>query len=265
MMIRLFATVAALSAISSALGGTNRPARGRDRIPVHDTVPGPRVNGNEDRRPLLTPRAPCLMFAASIGLERLVHNPMRIEQLQATIDAAWEDRANVGLSTRGPVRDAVDATFDLLDSGKVRVAERKDGAWHVNQWLKKAVLLSFRLHDMATISGGPGGAPWFDKLPSKFKGWDDKAFRAAGFRADQNDVVGEAQVEPALLHRDENLRGAGLARSGNLVDGRGFFGECVAAETVDRVGEIGRPGGIRQGQPEQDQAGGGPKSSTADE
>lgn len=83
----------------------------------------------------------------------------------------------------GEVRDAVEAALDLLDRGEARVAEKIDGKWVVNQWLKKAVLLSFRLNDMATIPGAPGGASWFDKVPSKFAGWDDARFRAAGFRA----------------------------------------------------------------------------------
>jgi 2,3,4,5-tetrahydropyridine-2-carboxylate N-succinyltransferase len=98
--------------------------------------------------------------------------------LQNTIEQAWEGRDKVNLETKGPVRDAVMAALDLLDSGKARVAEKHDGEWHVHQWLKKAVLLSFRLNDMAMISGGPGGSSWWDKVPSKFDGWAEK-FNAA--------------------------------------------------------------------------------------
>ncbi|HIC29029.1 MAG TPA: 2,3,4,5-tetrahydropyridine-2,6-dicarboxylate N-succinyltransferase, partial [Rhodospirillales bacterium] len=108
---------------------------------------------------------------------------MTTADLQATIDDAWEDRDNIGIGTTGAVRDAVDGALNLLDAGDARVAEKSGGEWQVNQWLKKAVLLSFRLNDMAPIPGGPGGAPWFDKVASKFQGWDDSHFRAAGFRA----------------------------------------------------------------------------------
>ena len=104
--------------------------------------------------------------------------------LQSIIDAAWEDRANVSLTTTGAVRDAVNAALALLDSGKARVAEPTADGWVVNQWLKKAVLLSFRLNDMEMISGGPGSnSHWWDKVPSKFAGWGEAEFRAAGFRA----------------------------------------------------------------------------------
>src|SRR4051794_20129823 len=108
--------------------------------------------------------------------------------LEKIIEAAFEDRANVTAATRGEIREAVDAALLLLDSGKARVAEKIAGrtgpeAWQVNQWLKKAVLLSFRLNDMWAISGGPGGASWWDKVPSKFEGWTEKEHAAAGFRS----------------------------------------------------------------------------------
>jgi len=103
--------------------------------------------------------------------------------LIATIDAAWDGRADVSPATRGAVRTAVDQALALLDSGAARVAEPTEGGWQVNQWLKKAVLLSFRLNDNELIPGGPGGAHWWDKVPSKFAGWDAAAFQAAGFRA----------------------------------------------------------------------------------
>ena len=114
---------------------------------------------------------------------------MSAADLAATIDAAWDDRANVGAATTGPVRDAVEEALRQLDSGQARVAEKSDGAWRVNQWLKKAVLLSFRLNDMAVIRGGPGEATWWDKVPSKFEGWGENRFKAAGFRAVPNAVV----------------------------------------------------------------------------
>ena len=101
--------------------------------------------------------------------------------LSTAIEDAFEQREHVTAETQGPVRDAVDAALSALDSGACRVAEKKDGAWHVNQWLKKAVLLSFRLNPMARIGGAPGGASWWDKVPSKFAGWSDADFVASGF------------------------------------------------------------------------------------
>ncbi|TXH83040.1 MAG: 2,3,4,5-tetrahydropyridine-2,6-dicarboxylate N-succinyltransferase, partial [Rhizobium sp.] len=110
-----------------------------------------------------------------------------LASLEKSIEAAFDNRDNVNTSTRGEVRDAVELALNLLDSGKVRVAERgADGNWTVNQWLKKAVLLSFRLNDMKIVEGGPGSATWWDKVPSKFEGWGENRFREAGFRAVPN-------------------------------------------------------------------------------
>ncbi|HEY9578625.1 MAG TPA: 2,3,4,5-tetrahydropyridine-2,6-dicarboxylate N-succinyltransferase [Rhizorhapis sp.] len=105
------------------------------------------------------------------------------DTLISTIEAAWENRAELGFSTEGAVREAVAEALNLLDSGNARVAEPAGEGWRVNQWLKKAVLLSFRLNDNALIPGGPGGSHWWDKVPSKFQGWGETQFRAAGFRA----------------------------------------------------------------------------------
>ena len=103
--------------------------------------------------------------------------------LETTINDAWEDRASVNLQTKGAVREAVDTVLGQLDAGQVRVAERaSQGNWTVNQWLKKAVLLSFRLNDNVLLNG-PGGSNWWDKVPLKFKGWGENRFREAGFRA----------------------------------------------------------------------------------
>src|SRR5829696_1753214 len=111
-------------------------------------------------------------------------------ELAKTIDDAFEQREGIDPTTKGAVRDAVDSALDLLDRGEARVAERgANGDWKVNQWLKKAVLLSFRLNDMAVIGGGPGKAVWWDKAPSKFEGWGENRFRAAGFRAVHTCVV----------------------------------------------------------------------------
>jgi len=122
---------------------------------------------------------------------------MSHDALQAIIERAFEDRAKINAQTHGDVRDAVETVLDLLDGGHVRVAEKIPGAegpqsWKVNQWLKKAVLLSFRLNDNAIIGGGPGGAVWWDKVASKFEGWGANRFRDAGFRAVPGCVVRRA-------------------------------------------------------------------------
>jgi 2,3,4,5-tetrahydropyridine-2,6-dicarboxylate N-succinyltransferase len=115
---------------------------------------------------------------------------MSLTSLESTINAAFAKPETVSTSTKGEVREAVDLALELLDKGEARVAERQaDGKWRVNQWLKKSVLLSFRLNDMDVISGGPGKATWWDKVPSKFEGWGPNRFREAGFRAVPGAVV----------------------------------------------------------------------------
>src|SRR4051795_5371363 len=115
--------------------------------------------------------------------------PTMNADLQPVIDRAWEERDTVGPDTKGDVRQAVDAAIAALDSGKTRIAEPANGGWTVHQWLKKAVLLSFRLNPMEAISGGPGGAHWWDKVPSKFAGWGEKEFAEAAFRAVPGAIV----------------------------------------------------------------------------
>jgi 2,3,4,5-tetrahydropyridine-2-carboxylate N-succinyltransferase len=115
---------------------------------------------------------------------------MSLPALESTINTAFDARDGITTATKGEVRDAVDHALDLLDKGEARVAEREaSGKWKVNQWLKKAVLLSFRLNDMSAISGGPGNASWWDKVPSKFDGWGENRFRDAGFRAVPGAIV----------------------------------------------------------------------------
>jgi 2,3,4,5-tetrahydropyridine-2,6-dicarboxylate N-succinyltransferase len=104
------------------------------------------------------------------------------QQLSAIIDAAWDARDGINSATQGEVRDAVQTALNGLDDGSFRVAEKQDGEWLVNQWLKKAVLLSFRLNDNVVVDGGASGAPAYDKVPSKFAGWGENRFRDAGFR-----------------------------------------------------------------------------------
>ncbi|MBW4330011.1 2,3,4,5-tetrahydropyridine-2,6-dicarboxylate N-succinyltransferase [Stakelama sp. CBK3Z-3] len=150
------------------------------------------------------------------------------EQLQAIIDAGWEDRASIGLGTKGEIRDAVDAALTLLDTGRARVAA-PDGAdgWQVNQWLKKAVLLSFRLNDNVEMSG-PGGTSWFDKVPSKFEGWGTDRFREAGFRAVPGAIVrrGSFVGEGAVLMPSFVNIGAHVGE-GTMVDTWATVGSCA--------------------------------------
>jgi 2,3,4,5-tetrahydropyridine-2-carboxylate N-succinyltransferase len=112
-----------------------------------------------------------------------------MSELQTLIDAVWEDRNSIGAETSGDVRSAVEQAIAALDSGEACIAEKIDGEWTVHQWLKKAVLLSFRLNPMELIPGGPGGASWWDKVPSKFVGWGASEFQAAGFRAVPGAIV----------------------------------------------------------------------------
>jgi 2,3,4,5-tetrahydropyridine-2,6-dicarboxylate N-succinyltransferase len=119
---------------------------------------------------------------------------MTLQSLAASIDKAWDNRADISASTKGEARDAVNEALAGLDAGRLRVAEKIPGkvgkdSWAVHQWLKKAVLLSFRLNDMEIIKGGPGNSIWWDKVPSKFDGWTAEQFTAAGFRAVPNCVV----------------------------------------------------------------------------
>ena len=137
---------------------------------------------------------------------------MSLASLESTVNAAFDARDGISTATKGEVRDAVDHALELLDKGEARVAEREAGGkWKVHQWLKKAVLLSFRLNDMGAIPGGPGKASWWDKVPSKFEGWGENRFRDAGFRA-----VPGADRAPLGLHRQERRADAVLRQSRRL-------------------------------------------------
>jgi 2,3,4,5-tetrahydropyridine-2-carboxylate N-succinyltransferase len=151
-----------------------------------------------------------------------------LDQLKAAIEAAFEARDTVNAETRGEIRDAVDEALSLLDRGKLRVAEKRDGEWAVNEWLKKAVLLSFRLNDMAPISGGPGGATWWDKVPSKFEGWADAEWRKAGFRAVPNCVVRHsAYIAPGVVLMPSFVNLGAYVDSGTMVDTWATVGSCA--------------------------------------
>ncbi len=153
---------------------------------------------------------------------------MNAKALQQTINDAWEARESIGIDTTGDVRNAVDDALALLDTGQARVAEKSGGEWQVNQWLKKAVLLSFRLNDMALISGGPSGANWFDKVPSKFDGWDDARFRDAGFRAVPNCTVRRsAYIAPGVILMPCFVNLGAYVDSGTMVDTWATIGSCA--------------------------------------
>ncbi|MCP4329897.1 MAG: 2,3,4,5-tetrahydropyridine-2,6-dicarboxylate N-succinyltransferase [Alphaproteobacteria bacterium] len=153
--------------------------------------------------------------------------------LKNTIDAAWESRAEVAPDTKGEFRDAVESTLEALDRGDLRVAEPGDNGWQVNQWAKKAVLLSFRLYDMAPIPGGPtdpirGPAPWFDKVSSKFAGWGDAEFRDAGFRAVPSCVVRRsAHIAPGVILMPCFVNVGAFVDSGTMVDTWATVGSCA--------------------------------------
>ena len=144
------------------------------------------------------------------------------------IDDAWENRDALSFTTRGPVREAVDAALDALDSGKARVAEKFQGEWHVHQWLKKAVLLSFRLNDMKPIEGAPGGAAWWDKVDSKFVGWTEARFREAGFRAVPGSVVRRsAFVAKGAVLMPSFINLGAYVGEGTMVDTWATVGSCA--------------------------------------
>lgn len=148
--------------------------------------------------------------------------------LQPVIEQAWEDRDSITTTTKGDVRDAVDEALSLLDSGTVRIAEKAADGWHVNQWLKKAVLLSFRLNDMSMINGGPGGSSWWDKVPSKFAGWQEAEFKAAGFRAVPNCVVRRsAYIAPGVVLMPSFVNLGAYVDSGTMVDTWVTIGSCA--------------------------------------
>src|SRR5437868_13311780 len=150
-------------------------------------------------------------------------------ELAKTINDAFEKRDGIGPSTKGAVREAVEAALDLLDRGTARVAERgANGTWSVNQWLKKAVLLSFRLNDMTVIPGGPGKAVWWDKVASKFDGWTEARFREAGFRAVPNCVVRRsAYVAPGVVLMPSFVNVGAYVDSGTMIDTWSTVGSCA--------------------------------------
>jgi len=157
------------------------------------------------------------------------HAEVAKTELAKTIDDAFETRDGISPATKGAVREAVEAALDLLDRGEARVAERgANGNWSVNQWLKKAVLLSFRLNDMSVIGNGPGNAVWWDKVASKFDGWNEARFREAGFRAVPNCVVRRsAYIAPGVVLMPSFVNLGAYVDSGTMVDTWATVGSCA--------------------------------------
>jgi len=154
---------------------------------------------------------------------------MSADALQGTIDAAWEDRDRISPTSAGEIHDAVEAALDGLDTGTLRVAEKRDGGWQVNQWLKKAVLLSFRLRDTVTVAGGPGeNTPWWDKVDSKFAGWGENRYKAAGFRAVPNCTVRHsAYIGSGVVLMPCFVNVGAYVDSGTMIDTWATVGSCA--------------------------------------
>lgn len=154
---------------------------------------------------------------------------MSNSQLETAIEAAWEVRDTISPSTTGEVREAIEDTLTALDSGELRVAEpRKDGVWHVNQWAKKAVLLSFRLNDMEMIEGSNGNSSWWDKVPSKWHGWGENQWAAAGFRAVPGSIVRRsAFIASGVVLMPSFVNIGAYVGEGSMVDGWATVGSCA--------------------------------------
>ncbi|MFL6728303.1 MAG: 2,3,4,5-tetrahydropyridine-2,6-dicarboxylate N-succinyltransferase [Sphingomicrobium sp.] len=150
------------------------------------------------------------------------------EALQGTIERAWDERDSIGPETKGEVRQAVDAALGALDRGEARIAEKVGGEWTVHQWLKKAVLLSFRLNPMELIGGGIGGGHWWDKVPSKFAGWGEKEFAAAAFRAVPGAIVRRgAYIAPGAVLMPSFVNIGARVDESAMIDTWATVGSCA--------------------------------------
>jgi 2,3,4,5-tetrahydropyridine-2,6-dicarboxylate N-succinyltransferase len=161
--------------------------------------------------------------------------------LEAAIEAAWEARDGITPTTKGEARDAIEATLTALDSGSLRVAEKRGNDWHVNQWAKKAVLLSFRLTDMYEISGSNGGSNWWDKVPSKWQGWTEADWRAAAFRAVPGSIVRRsAYIAKGVVLMPSFVNIGAYVDEGSMVDGWATVGSCAQiGKNVHLSGGVG--------------------------
>jgi 2,3,4,5-tetrahydropyridine-2-carboxylate N-succinyltransferase len=165
-----------------------------------------------------------------------------LASLEKTIEKAFDEREAISTETRGETREAIETALDLLDRGQVRVAERQpDGGWRVNQWLKKAVLLSFRINPMEIVKGGPGDAVWWDKVPSKFSGWGAVDFEKAGFRAVPSAVVRRsAYIAPGAVLMPSFVNLGAYVDTGTMVDTWASVGSCAQiGKNVHLSGGVG--------------------------
>ncbi|MCE8517350.1 2,3,4,5-tetrahydropyridine-2,6-dicarboxylate N-succinyltransferase [Ruegeria pomeroyi] len=167
---------------------------------------------------------------------------MSNRELEVAIEAAWDARDSITPATTGATREAIEDTLAALDSGALRVAEKQaDGSWHVNQWAKKAVLLGFRIKDMEIQSGGPQGGGWWDKVDSKFAGWGENQWKAAGFRAVPNCVVRKsAYIAPGVVLMPSFVNLGAYVDSGTMVDTWATVGSCAQiGKNVHLSGGVG--------------------------
>jgi 2,3,4,5-tetrahydropyridine-2-carboxylate N-succinyltransferase len=162
-------------------------------------------------------------------------------QLETIINAAWERRTELSPATKGEVAEAVSESIRLLDSGTLRVATKEADGWVTHQWLKKAVLLSFRLNDNVLMSGGPAGSAWWDKVPSKFEGWGADEFSKAGFRAVPNCTVRRgAYIAPNAILMPSFVNIGGYVDTGTMVDPWVTVGSCAQiGKNVHLSGGVG--------------------------
>ncbi len=149
-----------------------------------------------------------------------------IQNIKETIEKSWELRTSINSSTKGEVRDAVSSSLSLLDSGKARIAEKLDGKWHINEWLKKAILLSFRLNDMSIVNSGD--LKWYDKVPTKFQDWNDEDFKTSGFRAVPGCFVRRsAYIAPDVVLMPSFVNIGAYVDSGTMIDTWATVGSCA--------------------------------------
>ncbi len=148
--------------------------------------------------------------------------------IESVIDAAWQDQENIDASTQGEVRVAVDEALSNLDDGTLRVAEKVADEWLVNEWLKKAILLSFRLSPFRAVAGGPGDTKWWDKVAPKFAGWDEDQFKAAGFRAVPTAYVRHsAYIAPNVILMPSFVNVGAYVDTGTMIDTWATVGSCA--------------------------------------
>jgi 2,3,4,5-tetrahydropyridine-2-carboxylate N-succinyltransferase len=167
------------------------------------------------------------------------------DELRAIVERAWEERDSIGPATRGEERRAVDAAIAALDSGEARIAEKQGDEWTVHQWLKKAVLLSFRLNPMEAIAGGPGGAHWWDKVPSKFAGWGEKDFATAAFRAVPGAIVRRgAYIAPGAVLMPSFVNIGARVGEGTMIDTWATVGSCAQIGTNVHISGGAGIGGV---------------------